>query len=115
IDAFPVSAADLASLLKVVAAGELTTSRGREVLAEMVEHGGSVEQAMDRLGIVKVDDSALEALCRQLLEANPKVVQQVKEGKQKAVGSLIGQAKKSNPNVDPGQVQQVCLTLIAGM
>jgi aspartyl-tRNA(Asn)/glutamyl-tRNA(Gln) amidotransferase subunit B len=114
IDEFPVSAGELASLLKTVAAGELTTGRGREVLAEMIERGGSVEQAMTRLGIEKVDDSALETLCRQLLEANPKVVDQVKEGKEKAVGSLIGQAKKSNPNVDPGRVKEVCLALIAG-
>ncbi len=115
IAAFPVSAGELASLLKTVAAGELTTSRGREVLAEMIDAGGSVAEAMARLGIEKVDDSALETLCRQLLEANPKVVEQVKEGKEKAVGSLIGQAKKSNPNVDPGRVKEVCLALIAGM
>ncbi len=115
IDAYPVSAGDLADLLKTVAAGDLTTSRGREVLAEMVECGGSAGQAMQRLGIEKVDDSDLESLCRELLEANPKVVAQVKEGKEKAVGSLIGQAKKSNPNVDPGRVKQVCLELIAAM
>ncbi len=115
IAAFPVSAGELALLLKTVTAGELTTSRGREVLAEMIDAGGSVSEAMARLGIEKVDDSVLETLCRQLLEANPKVVQQVKEGKEKAVGSLIGQAKKSNPNVDPGRMKQLCLALISDM
>ncbi|MFW5693219.1 MAG: Asp-tRNA(Asn)/Glu-tRNA(Gln) amidotransferase subunit GatB [Thermoguttaceae bacterium] len=114
VEAYPVAAGELAALLRAVAAGELTTSRGREVLAEMVEQGGSVEEAMARLGIEKVDESALEQLCRQLLEANPKIVEQVRDGKEKAVGSLIGQAKKHNPNVDPGRVKEVCLKLIAG-
>jgi len=114
IEAYPVAAIDLAGLLAAVLAGELATSRGREVLAEMIERGGTAAQAMERLGIEQVDDSDLEALCRQLLEANPKIVEQVRGGKEKAVGSLIGQAKKHNPNVDPGRVKEVCLKLIAG-
>jgi aspartyl-tRNA(Asn)/glutamyl-tRNA(Gln) amidotransferase subunit B len=28
------------------------------------------------------------------------------------VGALIGQAKKRNPNVDPGRVKEICLGLI---
>jgi aspartyl-tRNA(Asn)/glutamyl-tRNA(Gln) amidotransferase subunit B len=36
----------------------------------------------------------------------------VKNGKVKAVGSLIGKAKKVNPNVNPNEVRQICLKLI---
>ncbi len=115
IDAYPVPATEFAALLKAVLAGELTTSRGREVLAEMIDHGETVEQAMKRLGIERVDEAELETLCRRLLEANPKIVAQVQAGKEKAVGSLIGQAKKHNPNADPGRVKDICLKLIAGM
>ena len=38
---------------------------------------------------------------------------EVKEGKQKAVGALIGQAKRLNPNVNPSEVRTLCLELIA--
>jgi len=115
IAAFPVSAGALAELLAMVQAGKITTSRGREVLAEMLGCGASAEEAMKSLGIEQVDESALEDLCRELLEANPKIVAQVKEGKVKAAGALIGQAKQKNPNVNPGRVREICLEMIETM
>ena len=47
-----------------------------------------------------------------LIERNQRVVDDVKGGNEKAVGALIGQAKKENPNVNPGQVRQICLDII---
>ncbi len=115
IEQFPVSAEQLGHLLQAVAARQLDTRRGREVLAEMIRSGRSVEQAIDALGITQVDDSELEQLCRELVAANPKTVADVKAGRTKAVGALIGQAKKRNPNVDPARVREICLELIAKM
>jgi aspartyl-tRNA(Asn)/glutamyl-tRNA(Gln) amidotransferase subunit B len=112
IAAFPVPAKTLAELLCTVRDGKITTGRGREVLAEMIASGRSAEEAMESLGIEEVDESALEDLCRELVQANPKIVAQVKDGKLKAAGALIGQAKKKNPNVDPGRVREICLRLI---
>ncbi len=112
---FPVTAGEFASLLKKVADGTLTTGRGRDVLAHMLQTGESVEAALRGLGIEDVDDSELESLCRELLAKNPKIVQDCKEGKTKAVGSLIGQAKGVNPNVNPGKVREMCLQLIETM
>lgn len=115
IDAFPVPAAAMADLLKKVRAGELDTGRGREVLTEMIASGGSLDETMKALGIAEVDESELESLCRELLEANPRIVADVKEGKLKAAGALIGQAKQKNPNVNPGEVRALCLEMIEKM
>jgi aspartyl-tRNA(Asn)/glutamyl-tRNA(Gln) amidotransferase subunit B len=52
-------------------------------------------------------------LCEGLLAENPRVVAEVKEGKEKAVGALVGQAKRLNPNVNPSEVRTLCLELIA--
>ena len=62
----------------------------------------------------QVDDSALVELCRKLVEANPKIAAEVKEGKLKGLGALIGQAKKENPNVNPNRVRELCLEMIQG-
>ena len=97
IDQFPVSAEGLAGLIQVVLAGKMETSRGREVLAKMMETGATVEDAMKALGIAEVDESDLEALCAELIAANPKVVEDVKQGKLKAAGSLIGQGQEEEP------------------
>jgi aspartyl-tRNA(Asn)/glutamyl-tRNA(Gln) amidotransferase subunit B len=42
-------------------------------------------------------------------------VADVQGGKEQAAAGLIGQAKKKNPNVNPGKVRQMCLDLIRGM
>lgn len=112
IDQFPIPAAALAELLRALQAGDLDNSRAKEVFAQMLSSGQSASAAMQTLGIQRVDQSALVALCGQLLAENPRIVAEVKAGKQKALGALIGQAKKRNSNANPAQVQQICLQLI---
>ena len=107
-----VPPAALAELLKIVQAGDVEHSRARSVFAEMADSGSSSAEAMQKLGIEKVDSSEIELLCRKLLEENPHIVADVQAGKQKALGALIGQAKKHNPNVNAAQVREICLRLI---
>ncbi len=108
-----LSSAQLADLIKKIKAGELPSARSRDVFEVMLDENLDVDAAMDKLGIAAVDESELEALCQELLEANPKVIDDVKSGNQKAIGALIGQAKKRNPNADPGRVRAICLEIIA--
>jgi aspartyl-tRNA(Asn)/glutamyl-tRNA(Gln) amidotransferase subunit B len=69
-------------------------------------------EATAALGIEAIDDAAVLELCRRLVEANPKIAAEVKEGKLKGLGALIGQAKKENPNVNPNRVRELCLEII---
>ena len=91
----------LADLIQRVQGGDFNTSRAREVFAAC-STGKSVADAVAALGIAKVDESELIAMAGEILAANPKIVADVKAGKQQAAGSLIGQAKKRNPNINPG-------------
>jgi aspartyl-tRNA(Asn)/glutamyl-tRNA(Gln) amidotransferase subunit B len=115
IDDFPLSAEALGELLKAIQKKELDNTRAKDVFQRMVDEGESVPQAMKVLGITQVDASEIETLCREILEANPKVVTDLKAGKQKAVGPLIGQAKQRNPNVNPGLVRDLFLRLAQQM
>jgi len=112
IEQYPVPAREIAVLIDGVRQGLFDTSRGREVLASMLTSGKTAQESIDALGIEKLDDSVIDALCRELLAANPKVVAEVKEGKLKGVGALIGQAKRLNPNVSPNLVRERCLAMI---
>ena len=67
---------------------------------------------MQAMGIAAVNESELENLCRELLAANPKVVAEVREGKPKGLGQLIGLAKKKNPNVNPNRFRDLCEKII---
>jgi aspartyl-tRNA(Asn)/glutamyl-tRNA(Gln) amidotransferase subunit B len=112
IEQFPLRPKHLAELIEIVRKGQLTTSRAREVFAEMLVGGKSRDETMRAMGIAAVDESELESLCRELLAANPKVVAEVKEGKPKGLGQLIGQAKKKNPNVNPNRFRELCEEMI---
>ena len=78
----------------------------------IVEPALSVEKAIESLGIAQVDTNELETLCKQLLFENPDVIEKVRAGNEKALGALVGPAKKKNKNVDPRQVQELCRQLI---
>ena len=112
IEDFPIDAGRLAELLKLVQAGDLDSSKAKDVFAAMLTSDSSAADVIKELGIEKVDEGALEALCQVLVERNQRIVDDVKSGNEKAVGALIGQAKKENPNVNPGQVRQICLEII---
>ncbi len=112
---FPLPPAALNKVIEAVRSGQLETNRGREILADMIAFGRSLQESMQAMGIQPVDDSELVALCRQLLADNPKIVAEAKEGQLKGVGQLIGQAKKKNPNISPNRVRELCLKLIAKM
>jgi aspartyl-tRNA(Asn)/glutamyl-tRNA(Gln) amidotransferase subunit B len=109
---YPIKVDRLAELLNKVKADELDTSRGRQVLDDMLASGRSAADAMRHLGIAKVDESELEKLCRELVAANPKAVADIRAGNPKAAAAFIGQAKKRNPNVDPRKVQEICLRIV---
>jgi aspartyl-tRNA(Asn)/glutamyl-tRNA(Gln) amidotransferase subunit B len=112
---FPVRPAAVADIIGRIAKGDFDTSRGREIFAEVLATGRPVADVVAAIGIAAVSDDELVALCKELLAANPKIVADVQGGKEQAAAGLIGQAKKKNPNVNPGKVRQMCLGLIKGM
>ncbi len=112
IEQFPVTAAALSELLQRVDRQELTTSRAKDVLQRIVDFRETVPAAMQALGIVQVAADDLVALCRELIAANARIVEDVKAGKTQAIGALVGQAKKKNPNANPAEVRRICLELI---
>lgn len=114
IDAYPISPERLAGLLKAIDLGKIDTGQGKQALALLMDHlEWSPDQAIDALGLVRVDDSEIDALCDALLLENPDVVEKVKAGNTKAVAALVGQAKKKNRNADPRVIQELCLKKIA--
>lgn len=112
IEGYPLSADVLANLIKKVQAGEMTTGRGREVFAAMLETRQDLASVMAQMGIQKIDESLLRALCEKLVAENPKLVSDVRAGKLQAAGAFVGQAKRINANVDPARIREICLEII---
>ncbi len=112
VEAFSLRPRQLGDLLTAIQKGDIDTSRAREVFLEMVASGKSAADVMKAQGIEKVDESQLVALCQELIAANPKIVADIQGGKLQAAGNLIGQAKKKNPNVNPGRFRELVIELV---
>jgi aspartyl-tRNA(Asn)/glutamyl-tRNA(Gln) amidotransferase subunit B len=109
IEQYPINVSELTELLKRVDAKEIDQTRAKEVLEEMIKSGNDVETVISSLGIVSVGADEVVALAQQLIAENEAVIQQIKDGNGKAVGALIGKARKLNPNVNPGAVKDEIL------
>ena len=112
IAGYPVSKDHMIVFLSAVKSKQIDNNRARDVLNCMVENQLDFEAAKSRLGIVAVDRSQIEDLCRQLVEENPTAVNDIRSGNMKAVGALIGKARKINPNANPNDVRECVLNII---
>ncbi|MDB4368297.1 hypothetical protein N9Z38_02085 [Mariniblastus sp.] len=73
----------------------------------------SSQQAIQQLGIKPVDNNELVTLCEKLIDENQEVVEQIQAGNQKAIGMLIGKARKINPNANPGLIKAMLSEMIS--
>ena len=119
IDA-PVSAAQLALLIKRIADGTISNKAAKEVFAAMWE-AKSTDEALadtviDQKGLKQISDTgALEAIVDEVLAANAKSVEQYRAGKEAAINALIGQAMKaSKGKANPAQVTELLKQKLAG-
>jgi aspartyl-tRNA(Asn)/glutamyl-tRNA(Gln) amidotransferase subunit B len=108
---FGMPAVNLAGLVRAIDDGTLPSTRAAEAFQLMLAQGCDVAAALAELKIERLDESALVEMVQELLAANPKTVADIQIGKLQAAASLIGQAKKKNPNVDPNRVRELAIEL----
>ncbi len=115
VEQFPISAARLSELLRAIDASVVDNTRGKSIFQYLLEHDATIPDAMAALGIVQVDSSEIESLCKELIEENPKVIAEARAGNAKALGSLIGAARKKNANADAKLVRELLQKMIDAM
>ena len=101
IDQFPIRPPALAELIAACRPANSTPGRGREVFIEMLGSGQSAAEVMRPAGSTRSTRAELIAICREVVAANPKIVADVKGGKQQAAGNLVGQVEEAQPERQP--------------
>ena len=113
IENFPISSKTLGTMLAMIPTGGLPGHRAQELYNGLLATGSNnVPAEVSRLGIVQADQTEMLALADEVIAANPKFADDVRNGKLQAIGALIGQAKKRNPNIDPRQLGDIFLQRI---
>ncbi|MCL2036345.1 MAG: Asp-tRNA(Asn)/Glu-tRNA(Gln) amidotransferase subunit GatB [Oscillospiraceae bacterium] len=114
--ALPFSPADFADLQRSVDEGKLNRDVRKDVLREMLESGKSPGQICDEGDLwLKEDSGAVEAVINKVLEANPKAVEQYRNGEVKVFGFLMGQASKElKGSAAPATVKNILESKLKG-
>lgn len=85
-----VSADNLNELIRLLDDGKIKMNLAKTTLEKMLDTGKRATELISESDMGGLDDEALAALCRQAIEQNPNAVNDIKNGKQKAMGALLG-------------------------
>lgn len=86
----------LAKLIQLIANGTISSKIAKTVFKELVEKGGDPEQIVKEKGLVQISDEAtLRKIVIEVLDANEQSVVDFKNGKDRALGYLVGQIMKA--------------------
>jgi aspartyl-tRNA(Asn)/glutamyl-tRNA(Gln) amidotransferase subunit B len=96
LDQVALTPEGLASMIKLIENGTISSKIAKTVFKELIEQGGDAEQIVKDKGLVQIsDEGTLLKIIAEVLDANPKSVEDFKDGKNKAVGFLVGQLMKA--------------------
>lgn len=105
IDDSPMTPARLIELVKLVESGAVSNNIAKDILKEVMESGKDPGLIVQEKGLTQVsDESELVEIVRQVIAENPGPAEDVRNGKEKALGFLMGQVMrktqgKANPSV----------------
>lgn len=105
------TARDLAYLVNLVSEGAINSKQAKTVLRMMYESGEKPEKIIDRLGIVQVsDDEAIQKIVDKVLQSNAQSIADFKNGKDRALGYLVGQVMKaSEGKANPSKAKELII------
>lgn len=108
---------NLAKLIKMTDAKEINSSVAKEVFEAMFDRNADPEKYVEEQGLKTVnDESALREAVEKAIAGNPKSVEDYRNGKEKAIGFLVGQTmKEMKGKADPGEVNKLLREWLQGM
>lgn len=114
VDEQKVTAEMMAELIKLVDSGEISNNVAKgEVFEEMYKTGKNAGEIVKRRGLKQVsDEGKIEKICRKVVEENPGSVEDIKNGKDRAVGFLVGLVMKemkgqANPKIVNDTIRRI--------
>ena len=96
---------NLAAMIKLIKDGTISSKIAKKVFAETIANGTDPKKYVEDQGMVQLSDtSVLEPMVKEVVDNNPQSVEDFKNGKDRAIGFLVGQIMKqtrgkANPKV----------------
>ncbi len=100
---------ELAEMLKMIDAGEISGKIAKEILPELLSKGGSPKQLVKERGLGMIGDpNVIEEIIDKLILNHPNEVESFRAGKKKLLGFFVGQLmKETKGKADPKLANQI--------
>ena len=96
IEQCPVTPKHLAEMLVLIKKGTISGKIAKDVFEEMYRAGDRPEKIVKDKGWVQIlDEGEIEGVIRRVMEANPKLVEDYRKGKDKLFGFFVGEVMKA--------------------
>ena len=121
IEAFPIPAEILGTILARISTSAITIKSGRELFAELLQRHDDGQQQLptdidaliDERGLRLVSDGgALDGAIQSAIAASPQAVVDFQAGKQQAVGAIIGKVMREVRGADAKVVRERIIELL---
>ena len=105
---------NLAKLIELVDAGTINSSVAKEVFEVIFKEDIDPDKYVEEKGLKAVnDEGALRATIEEVIANNPQSVEDYHNGKEKAIGFLVGQTMKAmQGKANPGMVNKILKELL---
>jgi aspartyl-tRNA(Asn)/glutamyl-tRNA(Gln) amidotransferase subunit B len=103
-----VEPAAVAELVALVDSKAISQSAAKEVLDVLAAEGGKPASIVEERSLGMAGAGELEGIVERALEANPRAVEELQGGKQKAVGAIVGFVmRETKGRADGGEVNRL--------
>lgn len=116
IEDFIVTPENVVKLLSLIEKGDLSYTQGRKVFESMTKNNEDPEALQEKMGLKQNSNiDEIKALCIEIVDNNPQSVSDFKNGKDRAMGFLVGQVMKAskgkaNPQIVSKIVREILLS-----
>jgi aspartyl-tRNA(Asn)/glutamyl-tRNA(Gln) amidotransferase subunit B len=112
----PIASAYLAELVELINAGTISGKMAKDIFAEIYVTPESPKTLVQKKGLSQVtDEGELMKFIDEVIKENAKIVEDVKGGKDRAIGSLVGALmKKTKGRANPQLANELLKKRILG-
>ncbi|NTV61216.1 MAG: Asp-tRNA(Asn)/Glu-tRNA(Gln) amidotransferase subunit GatB [Chlorobiaceae bacterium] len=116
IDEFAISPERLGGLIALIGKGAISNTIAKQVFELMQSSTLSAAEIVEQEGLAQVSDSgAIEAVAREILDANPNQLADYRAGKTKLLGFFVGQCmSRMKGKANPQMVNDLLLKVLEG-
>ncbi|NGP46087.1 Asp-tRNA(Asn)/Glu-tRNA(Gln) amidotransferase subunit GatB [Bacillaceae bacterium SIJ1] len=99
----------LGKLIGLIEKGTISSKIAKKVFKDLIEKGGDPEKIVEDKGLVQISDpSQLAGIVEEVVTNNPQSIEDFKNGKDRALGFLVGQVMKATKGkANPQMVNQL--------